>query len=187
MRANITEKPEDYPYISYKGCILGGKEDIISRDFIFSILSKEKGEARKKYKAFTEIAIRSGMEDLAKKVYGGMILDGKDFINETLKRLKSNYIQKEEISNRKALKSTKEIEDIIDSVCEHFRISKEDALKDKRYDIRKIAISLMKKYTGTKNKLIGENDGQCQLFSDSQNISEFQKENRKRHRTKKKD
>jgi hypothetical protein len=71
------------------------------------------------------------MEDLAKKVYGGMIPDDKDFINETLKRLNSNYIQKEEISNRKALKSTKVIEDIIDSVCEHFRISKEDALKDK--------------------------------------------------------
>lgn len=156
VRAKITEKPEDYPYSSYKVYISGGKVDIISEDFILSMLSKEKGEARKKYKAFTEIAIGAEIEDPTKKVYGGMILGGREFIKETLKRLKKNYLQKEEISHRKALKSTKEIGDILDEACEHFKISKEDALKDKRGDIRKMAIYLMKEHTGAKNSQIGE-------------------------------
>lgn len=156
VRAKITEKPEDYPYSSYKAYISGGKEDIISEDFILSMLSKERGEARRKYKKFTENAIETEIEDPIKKVYGGMILGGQEFIKETLKRLKRNYMQKEEISHRKALKSITGIGDILKTACEHFKISKEDVLKDKRADIRKIAIYLMKEHTGAKNKQIGE-------------------------------
>ena len=50
----------------------------------------------------------------------------------------------------------KEIGYILDSVCEHFKKSKEDMMKDKRGDISKIAIYLMKEYTSAKNSRIGE-------------------------------
>jgi len=179
VRAKLTEKPEDYPYSSYKGYISGGKEDIILRDFILSMLSKEKGEARKKYKAFTDSAIGLEIEDPTKKVYGGMILGGKGFIKETLKELKSNYIQKEEISHRKALKSTQEIGDILDSACEHFKISKEYVMKDKRDDIRKIAIYLMKAHTGAKNKQMGELMGKVSYSAVAKIYQRFKKKIKK--------
>jgi len=173
VRAKITEKPEDYPYSSYNSYILGGKENIISEDFILSMLSKEKGEARKKYKAFTENAI--GLEIEAPKAYGGMILGGHEFIRETLKRLKKNYLQNEEISSRKALKSSKGIGDILDSVSEYFRVSKEDALKDRRDAIRKVAIYLMKEYSGAKNKQIGELMGNISYSAVAKTYQRFKK------------
>ncbi len=175
VRAKITEMPEDYPHSSYKDYISGGKEDIISEDFILSMLSKENGAARKKYKAFTEMAIGAEIEDPTKKVYGGMILGGREFIKENLKKLKRNYLLKEEISHRKALKSTKEIGDILDGVCEHFKISRKDALKDKRGDIRKIAIYLMKAHTCAKNRQIGELMGNASYSAVAKTYQRFKR------------
>ena len=173
VRAKITEKPEDYTYSSYKDYISGTKEEFISEDFILSILSKDKAAARKKYRIFTENAI--GLEIEAPKVYGGMILGGQAFIKDTLKKLKSNYLQKAEISHRKALNTSMEIENILEAVCKFFRKSKEEVVSDKKGDIRNIAIYLMKAHTGSKNSQIGELMGNVSYSAVAKTYQRFRK------------
>ncbi len=156
VRAGMINRPEEYPYSSYKTYISGSKEDILSEDVILRMLSNKEGDAKKKYKEFVESAIGRELENPLKTVYGGLILGGNKFIKETLKRIKENNWQREEISHRRELKAAHGIEDILQAVCEHYRVSKEEVLKDKKSELKKATIYLTKRYTGITNKQIGE-------------------------------
>jgi putative transposase len=63
VRAGMVNRPEEYPYSSYKTYISGSKEDILSEDVILRMLSDKEGDARKKYKEFVESAIGRELEN----------------------------------------------------------------------------------------------------------------------------
>lgn len=156
VRAGMVEKPEAYSHSSYKSYISIDKEEIVTQELVWAMLSKEKGEASRRYQRFVESAIGEEQESPLKKVYGGMILGREAFIKEVLKDLKEEQLQKKDVSHRKALKSIFYIEDILDALSVFFKESKEKILSAKSGELRKIAIYALKRHTGASNRQIGE-------------------------------
>ena len=154
VRAKIVEKPEDYHYSSYRSYISGKKEDLVTRDLILGMVSRNPKHGPRSYRDFVEKVIGERPESPFKEVYGGMVLGGQHFVKEVLGRLKGEILQREEVSSRRALQGSWRSEKIIDAVCSCFRISRDKVLQDRK-DYRNVAIYLMKVQTGMTNRDIG--------------------------------
>jgi putative transposase len=156
VRAKLVERPEDYPYSSYSAYISKEKNEIVSPDLILGMVSKTKKDAISKYKDFVDRAIGGELEDPLKDVYAGMMLGGTRFIKEALNRLREGDLDKKDISHRRALKAAYRLEEIMDSLCVYFAISRDELLGNKNKRYRDIAIYLLKKHTGLTNRQVGE-------------------------------
>lgn len=155
VRAEMVEKPEDYPYGSYRDYILkGGDGDLVYKDLILKMISQNSNGARR-YKAFVEKAITEKQENPFKDIYAGAILGNKFFIKEALGKLKDGVIQRKEISYRKELDSVFSAEVIIKTIADYFKVRDDEILKDKG-DYRKISIYFIKRKTSLSNLQIGE-------------------------------
>ena len=155
VRAHMIEKPEAYPYSSYRSYISRTKEDIVSRDFILKVIAGNSKGAQQKYKEFVERMIGEEEEHPLKNVYGGVILGGKSFIKETLNRIREPILHQEEISQMRELQNAWKTDGIIEAICTYFKINRDDLIKDKK-QYRNITIYLLKKHTGMTNRKIGE-------------------------------
>lgn len=144
VRANIVPNPEDYPYSSYSTYISNKKGGLVHTDLILGMMSQKRGVAIKRYRGFVLSGIGENDGDPLKDLYGGSILGGKDFIKEALGRLKDRFTWKEEVSHRRELDAASGVDRVINAVADHFEVSPEDVLKDKK-EIRNIAIYLIKK------------------------------------------
>jgi len=156
VKAKMVERPEDYPYSSYRAYISTNKKDIVYRELILGMVSKTKKEAIYRYKNFVDRAIGAEIDNPLQNVYGGMILGGTRFIKEALSRLSEEDLYKEDISHRRALRSAYRLEDVIDSICVYFDIPWDDLPGNKNREHRNTAIYLLKKYTGLTNRQIGQ-------------------------------
>ncbi len=156
VRAKMVKKPEEYTYSSYKAFISNQREGALTKELLMSMMGNNSGESKRKYKAFVESAIGIEQENPLKSVYGGIILGKISFIKETLTRLKTEYLQEEEIANRRALRTIYGVEEIIDMVSDHFQVKKKDITENNKPEQRKISLYLIKKHTGATNKAIGE-------------------------------
>ena len=152
VRAGMVGKPEDYQYSSYRSYIFPAGEKIVDRDMILGMVSNKPKEAFERYRYFIEQEIGQEIESPLKKVYAGMILGEERFIKSSLKRVKEAWEGKEEISDRKRLGSVSGVDEILDLVCEVFKVSREEVLK-KRGDVRDLTIYLLKRYTGASSHL----------------------------------
>jgi REP element-mobilizing transposase RayT len=153
INALVVEKPEAYAFSSYRSYISAKNESIIFRDLIRSMISPhDKKKAPQLYAAF----VNSGepQADPFKDTYGGMILGTKAFIKETLKRLDTETIGKREISYKKALSSTHDIEGIIRVLSLHFKVTEEQIIHTSPY--RTYAIYLSRNHTPVSNTQIGQ-------------------------------
>ncbi len=155
VRAGIVERPEAYPYSSYKSFIQKEGEEIVYRDLILAMLASDPALARSKYRTLAESAISEELESPLKDVYGGAILGGENFIRKTLGRLKDETLSKEEVSSRRELQKSMGAEEILKIVSHHLGISIED-LAVQKDDKRDLTIYLLKKYTGLTNRRIGD-------------------------------
>ena len=153
VRAGMAEKPEEYPYSSYRAYIFPKKEALISRDFLWRMVAKDRRDGPRSYREFVEKGLREKPGNPFEKVYGGVILGGKAFIKEVLQRLKGKDFQKNEISHRRALGSTTDIDEIVDVVCSCFKVSKEKVKVSFPY--KGYAVYLSRKYTPFSNTEIG--------------------------------
>lgn len=61
VRAGITDKPEDYPYSSYRRYVLGEENDLITEDIIYSGLGNTVGQREERYRKMVidDIVIRN--------------------------------------------------------------------------------------------------------------------------------
>lgn len=155
VRAGIVEKPEEYEQSSYKSFISKRAGDISHQELILSMISKEEGEARKKYKVFVDNGVGKELENPFKKVHGGIILGGAQFIKEILKKVEGEHLRDKEIANRRKLKAHR-IEDILKAAGEYYGVSKDTEFGNDSGDKRKVVIYMMKKHTGATNRQIGE-------------------------------
>ena len=103
VRAKMVTKPEDYVFSSYKSYIEKKGEEIVDRDLILSMVSKESRDSRKQYRSFVERGREGPFDNPLKKAYGGAILGGKRFIKDVLERVKLSAIQNRDISQRREL------------------------------------------------------------------------------------
>jgi putative transposase len=138
VRAKLVEKPEDYPYSSYRVYLFPEEPAMVSRDLILGMAPN--------YSEFMESAL--GRDLTAPSVYGGMILGGKQFIA----RIKKEVPVNPETSHRKVLDS-KDLKDIIHALAVHFKATEETVKTSSPY--RSYAIYLARKHTVLSNREIG--------------------------------
>lgn len=155
VRAKVVDKPENYPYSSYKVYISREKDHILYPDLILGMISRGGREATRKYRAFVERGFTEKLRSPLKDIYGGSILGGKTFIKETLGRVKREVLRREETSYRRQLQSSYSAEEIISLVCKDLNLAREESIKESGKP-RKVTMYLLKKHTGMTNGQIGE-------------------------------
>lgn len=156
VRAKIAERPEDYPYSSYKTYILAQGEALVTRSTILEMFTTKEAEARKRYKTFVEASIGEDVESPMKKVYGGMILGGESFIKDVLGKIEEGQLEKEAVSHRKALRAPYGAETVLQAVCKHYGISQDEVTSASGGEARKVCVYLMKKHTTAHTREIGD-------------------------------
>lgn len=159
VRANLVAKPEDYSHSSYRCYIWGKKEEIVTRDLILAMISKDYKDASRRYREFVEQGIGANLESLLKNVCGGVILGGQRFIKEALSRLEETVLQQKDISDRRQLRTALRSDDVIEAISDYFQVS-HDALFQNNNEYRNLSIYLMKRHTGMTNRQIGRLFGQ---------------------------
>jgi putative transposase len=159
VRAGLVKKPEEYPHSSYKTYLSAKKDDLVSREVLLGLVGGGKDRAGRRYRSFVEAGMGRELENPGKKVYGGMILGGTEFIKGTLRKLKEEYSGKPEISHRRTLKSAEMGDEIMAAVAVGYETSVEQVTAGQQREVRDVAIYLLKKHTGMANRSIGERCG----------------------------
>jgi hypothetical protein len=154
VRAGLVEEPQRYPHSSYNAFISKKGEEMVTRDLVWGMISKDKRYGPSRYRSFVERELEGKSENPLEGVYAGTVLGGKSFIREALARLKDNAYGREEVSHRKALQTRYEAEGIVELISKHFGISVEELLGQKG-DPRSLLIHLLKNRTAMTNKEIG--------------------------------
>ncbi len=155
VRAKLVDKPEEYAYSSYNSYITGKPEKIVTTDLIMGMLSGQRKEAQNAYQRYVENGIGEKLKNPLDDAYGGIILGGERFIKGVLETIKEGYIERAEVSQRKALRNGIGMEAIIEGVCHYFKVTRQSVVKRQRGDIKNIAIYLIKRNTGATNNEIG--------------------------------
>ena len=83
VRAHLVDRPEGYPYSSYRAYIDPGEKTFVSRELILGMATGPEN-----YRRYVESALTEELPNPSKNIYGGMILGSKGFIKETIGRLK---------------------------------------------------------------------------------------------------
>ena len=151
VRAGMVERPDLYPYSSYKGYVSSIKDEIVDCNLILSMFSKKK--AKSKYRQFVENS--EAVENPFEEVYGGMALGSPDFIRELLAKIKEDRLEKGDISRRRELMSSLNKDRIIDAVAHYYKLDKQAIFEGVRNPFKKISIYLLKRHTSASNPEIG--------------------------------
>jgi len=154
VRANMSRKPEEYLHSSYRSYVSGAPESIVSPGTILGMSSAKRIEAARRYRDFVESAMGEELVNPLQKVYGGVILGSKQFIRDALERVKFECVKSSEVSNRKAMRSALEAEEIISACCEHFGFAREEITQNRRSESRKACVYLIKRHTCASNREI---------------------------------
>jgi len=154
VRAGLVKRPEEYLYSSYRFYIMREKKEIVHRDRIWGMISGDGRNGALKYKKFVEEAFGKDLENPQKRVYGGVILGGDKFIQNVLRRMKGKDLRRQDISYKRQLGGTKDVEEIIHAICSYYNVPQNIILEDKK-GFRKIAVYFGKKYTGLTNREMG--------------------------------
>jgi REP element-mobilizing transposase RayT len=155
VRANMTQRPEEYAYSSYRTFVSDKGESLVTTNTILGMVANSPKDAKDCYRAFVESALGEELDSPVGKVYGGIVLGCDGFIKEVLNKLEEDQLTSEEISNRKALRATMSTEEIVTSLSDQFGISRTEITGNKERVARNAGIYLMKKYSGASNKEIG--------------------------------
>lgn len=155
VRAGLVAKPEEYPYSSYRSYVSSHKEDFVYRNLIWEMIANNHKGGPKGYRQFVEKVIGEEGESPLKNIYGGVILGKETFINEVLARLRDDTLKSEEITHRKKLRGTMNSEAVINAIALYFKVPGE-AVRENKKPYRKIAVYLLKQYTGLTNREIME-------------------------------
>jgi len=154
VRAGLAEKPEDYPYSSLRCYLFPKEETVVFRDLIWGMISRQRRKAPQRYREFVVSALREKPGNPFDKVYGGVILGGKEFIAEVLGRLRGQDVQKKEIAHRRFLGAmTSDMDEIVELVGNQFKVSREQVQTTSPY--KGYAVYLARKHTPFSNPEIG--------------------------------
>jgi len=175
VRAKINEKPEDYPYSSYRTYISENKKDIVFCKLILEMIGGNafNANAKHKYKEYVELLLRKKMENPFKKLKAGVILGDKRFADKTLQRLKIENRNKKGIAYRRSLNHSFDAGGILDTVCRYFHVEKKEILNRKDPAYTNITIYLLKKFSGESNERIGNLFGNLSHHSVSKRKTRF--------------
>lgn len=176
VRAGIVEKPEEYPHSSYKEYITNNENRLAMHEQVLELISNQKSIAKEKYKGFVEAAIGNDPDNPFENVYGGIMLGDTRFIKDILHRIKTDLMQKKEISYTNALKSEYCIEEILNKISATYNIKTEEIITNKYKRIKKLFIYVVKTNSGAANREIGKLLGGMNHSAISKIYMRFKKE-----------
>ena len=152
VRAGIVDMPEKYRWSSYLGYIRKREEvPWVEYSLVLSQLSGSRERSRKEYKKFVTRGSEGESESPLRELYGQVILGTEEFIERVKGAVRGGKIS-EEIVDRKRLKERLEPEEILRVVSERYG-EEPEALRarGRNKTARKVAIYLMKRYSGLSN------------------------------------
>jgi putative transposase len=158
VRAKAVERPEQYRWSSYRGYIGKGKEfEWVEYSWILSQFGRGRTRARRRYREYTEEALKERVKSPLKSLHGQVILGGEEFIRG-IKGMFTGKGLSHEIVERKRLVEYPLLDEVVRRVAEAFKID-ERAIRGKgsrANTARRVAIYLAQRYTGLGNKAIGD-------------------------------
>ncbi|MBN2062329.1 MAG: transposase [Deltaproteobacteria bacterium] len=155
VKAGLAERPQDYPHSSYGSFIKNKGVDMVYRDLILGMISKDRKQAVSGYRSFVEEISVEELENPIKDLYGGIILGSKTFIKQSLDKLKDKKLEDKETSFRKTLHKRAEPEEILEVIAGKLKVSVSDLTLLKGED-RDIVVYILKTHTELSNKEVGE-------------------------------
>ncbi len=147
VRAKAVERPEDYPYSSYKCYSSAREEALVSTVTILEMFNTKLDDAKQRYKRFVEGAVGVEADSPMKKVYGGVILGGENFIKDIIGKIEERHFDNEAVSHRRALRAPSGVEAVLSAVCNHYGISPEEITTAGGGEVRKVCAYMIKKHT----------------------------------------
>ncbi len=175
VKANMAERPEEYPFSSYRSYVASESDAIVARDLILSMISTEKKKAPSLYRAFVEQGLTEEIKNPFSKVYGGMILGTKQFIQDSLKKLAPETLHKKDVSARRQLHASLSLEEVVHLICSMLHISAKE-IHGKHNRIRSFVITILKKQTSYTNSEIGQFFGELSYSAVSKIVERFEGE-----------
>ncbi len=155
VRAGMVEKPENYKHSSYPAYIKKRNRDLLTKELVLGLIKRRNSDARMAYRIFVESALGQEINNPMENAYGGVILGRARFIKDVLGRVKHEYLRKETVANRKKLRASSGIEEVLETVLTYYNVSLHDIKTNKLTEQKKTAIYLMKERTGASNREIG--------------------------------
>lgn len=156
VRAGIVERPEHYRWSSYPGYVFRGKEvGWVEYSWVLSKFGRQKQGARARYRKFVNEGI--GREDiLLDDLHGRVMLGGEGFVSR-IKALIGGTPVSHEIAERKRIMDAPKAEDILKAVALALGVRENSIRRSGRDNTaRKMAVYLIKRYSGLGNREIGE-------------------------------
>jgi putative transposase len=158
VRARITERPEQYRWSSYRGYI--GREnqhEWVEYSWILSQFGSRRIRANRRYREYTEEALRKKVEDPLKRLHSQVILGGEEFV-KGIRGLLTGKALSQEIIERKRLIEYPLLDEVVGRVARVFKIREEEirGRGGRANRARNVALLLAQRYTGLGNKEIGE-------------------------------
>lgn len=148
VRAGMAQRPEDYPYSSYKAYTIPSEKDCVKTGIILEMTAKSSSVASRKYRDFVESGLGAELVSPLINVYGGLILGSEMFIRQTLDLLDRDLLDDEEIAQRKALQASVDQEIVLKVVARHFGAIEGDPVIESSMKARNFAIYLLKHQAG---------------------------------------
>jgi putative transposase len=158
VRAGVVERPEHYRWSSYLGYIGRGKEyEWVEYSWILSQFGNRRLVAKRKYREYTEEALKKQVENPLKSLHSQVILGGEEFVKR-IRGMVTGKALSHEIVERKRLLEYPRLEEVVKVVARAFEIN-EEVIRGKGGRVntaRRVALYLAQRYTGLSNKAIGD-------------------------------
>lgn len=158
VRAKVVKKPELYEWTSYGGYIRRGREvKWVEYGGVLSKFGRDRERARKRYKEFVEEGLKGRGESPFTNVYGQVVLGGEEFKGKIWGLLRGRSLS-DDIVERKRFKASPQAADIVRAVARVSKVAEEVIRRRGSRDntARRVAIYLVKRYSGLSNAEIGK-------------------------------
>lgn len=157
LKAGLTERLGYYAWSSHKGYLSRDEKwNWLYKDFVFSMLSKNKDDRIKNYRQFIAMGDEEDISYVLDKKKWPAILGSKDFINKVKARFFSEKTDDEVPQSREL---APEVDQIKKAVCKHYGVDEKELLISQRGSFnepRNMAIYLTRRLRGDGLKQIGE-------------------------------
>jgi putative transposase len=156
LKAGLTDRIDSYLWSSHRGYLSNAEKwNWLYKDFVFSMLSRNKGDWLKKYHQFLSMEEENDISKVLDKKKWPAMLGSVDFITKVKEKFFPEKINGEVPQSRELAPDLCQIQTI---VCEYYRIDKGKLFSSRRgisNEPRNIAIYLTRRLRGDSLKQIG--------------------------------
>lgn len=155
IRAGICNRPEDYPWSSFKGYLHPkNRLEWVEYDWTLGQFGRDLKESSTNYKVFVEEGLLKKLDSPLQDAVGGVLLGSKNFTEKLTPYFKKR-LNDQEIARRRELEKYVPSKKIIDIVARFYGVSMERLIRRRRGNLpKKVALFLLHKKSGLSNREI---------------------------------